>query len=173
MEKPWLLAMDLDGTVWDNLNISGVRPPYRRISDNEITNGDVRIKLLDDIIDFMEWCKTNGAIIISLSWNIKENALMALREFNIDRFFDYHATDYTPEKGRRLLEALKYLGDRGIKIDRSRIVYIDDRNIHMDEIKRLVGDIIFIHMWKDVDNYKKAKEIIYKNIIQSKSSRGA
>ncbi len=28
--KPWLLAMDLDGTVWDNLNISGINPPYEK-----------------------------------------------------------------------------------------------------------------------------------------------
>ena len=173
MEKPWLLAMDLDGTVWDNLNISGVKPPYKKISNDEITNGDVKIKLLDDVIEFMEWCKANGAIIISLSWNIKENALMALKEFNIDRFFDYHATDYTPEKGKRLLEILKYLDSIGIKIDKKRIVYIDDRNIHIDEIKKLVGDIIFIHMWKDAENYKRAMEIIYKDIIQSSNSSGA
>jgi len=28
--KTWLLAMDLDGTVWDHLDISKVELPYKK-----------------------------------------------------------------------------------------------------------------------------------------------
>ncbi|WP_287960157.1 magnesium-dependent phosphatase-1 [Acidiplasma sp.] len=163
--KPWLLAMDLDGTVWDNLNISGINPPYEKIDSEKIRGENTVVTIYKSAVEFMIWCKRHGAIITSLSWNKKEHAMEALEKFGIIDLFDYNATDYTPDKDKRLLDLINILKANGINITPDRIVYIDDRDIHMDAIKKSVGDIIFINIWKTAKNYDEAKDVIKKKIL--------
>ena len=43
--------------------------------------------------------------------------------------------------------ALKEISRRlGVEVSPCEVVYVDDRDIHLEEIRRLVGDIIFIKM---------------------------
>ncbi len=166
--KPWLLAMDLDGTVWDNLNISGIMPPYERINDEKIRGEDTIVTLYKEAVNFILWCRENGAIITSLSWNKKLHAKEALEKFGISDLFDYNSTDHTPDKDQRLLQLLNNLSEKGIFIDVNRIVYIDDRDLHMESIRKNVGDIIFINIWKTTKDYDEAKKIIMHKILSEK-----
>ncbi len=167
MVKNWILAMDLDGTVWDHLNISGVNPPYIRIDDIRIKNNDnVIITLYKSALDFMKWARSNGAIITSLSWNRTDYVNEALLKFGIMELFDYNSTDYTPDKDKRLLKLIEDLKISGINITPDRIVYVDDRDIHMESIRKNIGDIIFINIWKDIKDYEGAKKIIENRILK-------
>ena len=168
MTKNWILAMDLDGTLWNHLNISGVSPPYMRVDDASIKNNDnVIITLYKSALDFMKWAKSNGAIITSLSWNRTDYVNEALSKFGITELFDYHSTDYTPDKDQRLLKLIEKLKLSGIDITPDRIVYVDDRDIHMEAIRKNIGDIIFINIWKDIKNYDEAKKIVEDNILKT------
>ncbi len=163
--KPWLLAMDLDGTVWDNLNISGIMPPYEKINDDKIRGEKTIVTLYREAVNFIQWSKENGAIITSLSWNKKLHASEALEKFGISDLFDYNSTDVTPDKDQRLLRLLNSLSEKGIHIDVNRIVYIDDRDLHMDNIRKNIGDIIFINIWKTTKDYDEAKKIIMDRVL--------
>ncbi|MGC8565662.1 MAG: magnesium-dependent phosphatase-1 [Thermoplasmata archaeon] len=166
--KTWLLAMDLDGTVWDHLDISSVQPPYIRIDEGIIENTKgIKIKVYKEAIDFIKWSKNNGAIVTSLSWNITKYAMEALKVLGIENLFDYHLIEYHPEKYKLLLKLLKELENKGIKILPKNIVYIDDRDIHINDIKKYIGDIIFIWMWKNTKNYDDVKKIIIEKVIGS------
>jgi magnesium-dependent phosphatase-1 len=168
MIKPWILAMDLDGTVWDHLNISGVEPPYTRINSRQIKNPDnTIITIFECAVDFIKWAHENGAITTTLSWNRKDYAQEALQAFGICGLFDYNSTDHTPDKDQRLLQLINSLKEQGIYVPVNRVVYVDDRDLHMDAIRKNIGDIVFINIWKTTKNYLKAKEIVEMKIIES------
>ena len=163
---PWLLMMDLDGTVWDHLDISSVRPPYRVAGPGRIENQDgIVITVFPAAIEFIRWCRSNGAITCTLSWNHREYVMEALEKLGIMDLFDYHETEFSPAKDQRILHLLDVLRNKGITISPDRIVYVDDRDIHMDDIRQNVGNIVFLHIWKGVRNYEEARAIIRKNII--------
>jgi len=160
--------MDLDGTLWDHLNISGVNPPYMRIDELSIKNNDnVIITVYKSALDFMKWAKSNGAIITSLSWNRTDYVNEALAKLGISELFDYNSTDYTPDKDKRLLKLIEELKMSGIDIKPEMIVYVDDRDIHMEAIKKNIGNIIFINIWKDIKNYDDAKKIVEEKILKT------
>ncbi len=168
MIKNWILAMDLDGTLWDHLNISGVNPPYMRIDELSIKNNDnVIITVYKSALDFMKWAKSSGAIITSLSWNRTDYVNEALTKLGISELFDYNSTDYTPDKDKRLLKLIEELKMSGIDIKPEMIVYVDDRDIHMEAIKKNIGNIIFINIWKDIKNYDDAKKIVEEKILKN------
>jgi magnesium-dependent phosphatase-1 len=138
MIRPWILAMDLDGTIWDHLNISGVNPPYKRLDSKRIGNADnVTITLFQEAVDFIKWARENGAITTTLSWNRKDYAQEALETFGICNLFDYNSTDHTPDKDQRLLKLINLLNEQGMEIPAQRVVYIDDRDLHMEEYIRI------------------------------------
>ncbi len=166
MEKNWLLAMDLDGTVWDHLDITAVKLPYRYIGNNTIANDDdVKIILNSDAINFILWCRENGAYVTSLSWNKPENALEAIRAFGIEQLFDFHSIEYIEDKSIYLKKLLEKLKNMNIKINADRIVYVDDRDIHIKKIKEKIGNVIFINIWKEVKDFNEAKEIVKSKIL--------
>jgi magnesium-dependent phosphatase-1 len=167
MIRPWILAMDLDGTVWDHLNISGVEPPYTRVNASSIKNRDnVVITLFNEAITFIKWARSNGAIITTLSWNRRDYVEEALETFGISELFDYNSTDHTPDKDQRLLKLIKTLNGNGVHIPVDRVVYVDDRDIHMEEIKKNVGSIVFINIWKSAKNYRDAMAIVKEKILE-------
>lgn len=168
MKNNWLLAIDLDGTVWNHKDISAVPMPYKKISDGVIENNDgIRITVYPEALEFIKWARKNGGIITSLSWNIPENAMQALKVLGIDTLFDYHLIEYHPDKYRLLLKLLNELEKKNITIPPGRIVYVDDRDIHIQDIRKNIGNIIFIHIWREVKDFEDAKKIIYERIIKS------
>ncbi|MEM0117382.1 MAG: magnesium-dependent phosphatase-1 [Conexivisphaerales archaeon] len=162
----WLLAIDLDGTVWDHLDISLVDPPYRKVEEGTLVNNQgIRVRLNASAVEFIKWAKQNGAIVASLSWNKPANVFEALRKLGIAELFDHHATDYTAEKDRRLLELLEKLKSEKLNIPADRVVYVDDRDIHVDDIRKNVGDVFFIHIWKGVKDFSEAKRLIQEKLL--------
>jgi magnesium-dependent phosphatase-1 len=166
--KTWLLAIDLDGTVWDHLDISKVELPYKKIADGILENSQgIIVRVYKEALEFIGWAKMNGAIVTSLSWNIPENAVEALKTLGIYEIFDYHLIEYHPDKYKMLMKLLNELEIKGIKISAENIVYVDDRDIHINDIKKNIGNVLFIHMWKDAKSYEDAKKIIMEKIIGS------
>lgn len=160
---PWLLAMDLDGTLWDHLDISTVPPPYFADGKGRLRSADgTTIQLFPDAIDFIRWCKRSGAKVTSLSWNKPEYVLQALKALKVAELFDFHATEFTEEKHEMLLGLLRKLGRSGVVIPPHRVVYVDDRDIHIRDIRRRVGDVVFIHIWGEVSDYDAARRVVRK-----------
>jgi magnesium-dependent phosphatase-1 len=167
MIRPWILAMDLDGTVWNHLNISGVEPPYTKIDATSIKNRDnIKITLFEEAVKFIKWARENGAITTTLSWNRRDYVDEALETFGIAGLFDYSSTDHTPDKDQRLLRLINTLDRIGIYIPVDRVVYVDDRDIHMEAIKKNVGNIVFINIWKSAKDYSDACRIVRERILE-------
>jgi magnesium-dependent phosphatase-1 len=151
--EPWVLFLDLDGTLWDHLDISSLKPPFRRVSEDSIVDSQgVPVRLYRDVVEVARWARRSGGFVVALSWNIPEVAVEALKAFNILDLFDYLGIEDHPDKG---LVASKILGDlesRGYKVKPCRVVYVDDREIHVRGMRGRVGDITFIRAWVDFRN---------------------
>jgi magnesium-dependent phosphatase-1 len=161
-----LLATDIDGTLWDTLDISLVAPPYSPDGEGRLRSADgTTVRLIPEAIDFVKWCRSNGAKVTSLSWNIPERVFPAIEVLGISDLFDFHATEYTDAKHERLFDLLAELRRRGIIIPPNRVVYVDDRDIHIESIRKKVGDVVWIHIWKEVPDYKAARRIVMEKIL--------
>jgi len=165
--KPWLLATDIDGTLWDTLDISLVAPPYFADGKGRLrsANGTV-VRLIPEAIDFVRWCRKNGAKVSSLSWNIPERVFPAIEVLGISDLFDFHATEYTDAKHERLFDLLRELRRHGVTIPPERVAYVDDRDIHIESIRKRVGNVVWIHIWKEVPDYDAAKRVVRKKILE-------
>jgi len=162
--RRWLLLVDLDGTLWDHKDISTLDPPFRRISDDVIADSNnITVKLNREMIKVVKWARENGAIVSTLSWNIPEKALSALKAFDVVKYFDYITVENTRRKDIMIVKLLKKIeSEKGLKINLNDIIYIDDLTIHIDDIYRNIGKIHFLQIGVDFKTFEEAKAIIRK-----------
>ncbi len=150
------LFIDLDGTVWDYHDISSLEPPFRLVDKDVIEDQhSVRVKLMPGIRTLLAEAKKLGIVIAALSWNIPERAIEALKSFNIIDYFDKLHIEPHPHKGVVMARGLEELG-----IAPSFVLYVDDRDTHIDEIREIVGDVMFVQFGKDVKSHLELLEII-------------
>lgn len=157
-----LVAVDLDGTVWDHKDISSLYPPFRRISTHVIVdkNGEA-VNLRPRVEDFLKWARQEGFILSTLSWNDYDVAYQALRAFELDRYFHYIVVEPHPRKDKMLYRLLQQIKrERGVEIRPQDVVYIDDRDIHLREILENVGPVKFIHFGKDVKCFSEIPPLL-------------
>ena len=163
---PRVLFIDLDGTIWDCLDLSLLTPPFTKINEDEIADSTgVVVKLFPKVRDFLKWAKDTGVYVASLSWNVREIAIEALKAFGIHELFNNHYIEFHPHKGivmKKAINEIKAIIRQEIRS--CNIVYIDDRTIHLDEVRREVGDVIFIHMWRKYKDYDEVRMFLEKLI---------
>ncbi len=60
-----------------------------------------------------------------------------------------------------MARALKILSEKlGVRLKPESIVYIDDRDIHIGEIKEKVGNVLFLQAWRDFRDFNEALKLI-------------
>jgi len=65
-----LVILDLDLTLWDHRNVTGLARPFRRISDEAVEDErGVRVSLYPGVRRLLDSLRTRGLIIACASWN--------------------------------------------------------------------------------------------------------
>ena len=161
-----LLCLDLDGTLWDNDDVSALALPFKRINrDSFIDRNGVIVSLFPGVRDFLKETRQLPVIISTLSWNKFKNAYEALKVLDIAKYFDYILVEYHPRKDKMLLKLLsKIKRERKIEIKPESIIYVDDNEFHIADIRRDIGQVKFFHMWHDLKDFSELLEYI-KRII--------
>lgn len=164
----WLLFLDLDGTLWDHLDVSMLKPPFFKVKPDLVRDSEgVLIRLHYDIVKLLEWAKDDGALVSTLSWNKPSHALGVLEAFSLIKLFDYHGIEPHPAKEEYALKVVKTIEkEHGIKLKPCQIVYIDDRRIHVEGMVRKLGPIIFLQAWTDFRSFNEAKNKITKKLCK-------
>lgn len=144
-EPRGVLALDLDGTVWDHEDISKLRTPFRRLSRRKIVDDSGVVVTLNHGVDaVLTAAESAGYVIASLSWNNPEVASDALKAFGIYDRFHYHCIHPLPTKHTCLKELLALIeSETGVAISAGDVVYVDDRSIHAADIASYVGGVRF------------------------------
>jgi len=165
LDPSFLLLVDLDGTMWDHKNVSELEPPFKRVSETRVVDSrGVAVNLYQDTLKIVLWARSRGAIVSSLSWNEPEKALGVLEAFGIRGLFHHHMIENHPNKDIMISKLLAELGRKGTRIPLCRVVYIDDRTIHLEAIYRNIGKLVFLQAWKDFKSYEEAVEKIEERI---------
>jgi len=154
---PYVVFIDLDGTIWDHEDISQTTPPYTCNGDVLVDSKGTVVKLHSGVRSFIALLKNAGLKIFTLSWNDPAKALRALECLGLKNLFDGHAISNHPHKH---LEMLKVLRALEVPVKPCQVIYIDDRDIHVSEIVKSVGDVWFIHMWRHVHSFNELTHAI-------------
>ncbi|WP_456367228.1 magnesium-dependent phosphatase-1 [Thermococcus sp.] len=152
-----LLVLDLDGTLWDHEDASRLVPPFEFRGDCLIDALGEKLCLFSGVREFIEWASRRFLLTIA-SWNVEERIRPILEGFGLWDYFLFPKIEGHPNKADMIMRTLNELISGGYPIE--TVVYVDDRDIHLDEIRMNIPEIEFIHMWVDVGSFEELKELL-------------
>ncbi|MET1160056.1 MAG: magnesium-dependent phosphatase-1 [Thermoprotei archaeon] len=156
-----LVFIDLDLTIWDHWDASRLKPPFRRVSrDCIVDSTGESLCLYPCVREFLGELRKRGILVSSLSWNNPVIVLEILKVLSLNRYFDFHGIEYTPEKhlvARKVLEEVSARTNEVIKP--CEIVLIDDNEKHYQQLLHSIGEIKYIKPGKD---YSSLCELLHR-----------
>ncbi|WP_051400989.1 magnesium-dependent phosphatase-1 [Desulfurococcus amylolyticus] len=139
MDQCIILFMDLDGTLWDHDDISVLNPPFKRVSELEFTDSlGEKVRLNTVAIEILRYALSHGFITSTLSWNMPEKTLEALKVMEVDKLFHYNAIEYHPDKASMALKILRSLREKSRCLGGASIIYIAGKYTSTTRGKRWV-----------------------------------
>ncbi len=152
-----LLVLDLDGTLWDHEDASQLTPPYEFHGDSLTDAYGEELRLFPGVREFLEWA--SGRFILTIaSWNVEERVRPILEGFGLWDYFTFPKIEGHPNKADMIRRTLEELASIGYEID--EVIYVDDRDLHIDEIKMTLPEVEFVHMWVDVRSFEELRELL-------------
>jgi magnesium-dependent phosphatase-1 len=150
-----LVVMDADGTIWNHHSVSELVSPFRLISRDiaEDRYGD-KVVLKERLRDFLEFAKHKGILVSLASWNEPENVFELLSVFKISDYLVYPMAEPHPNKNLMIKRILVNLEMKGIKVHPEEVLYIDDRDIHLMEVRESIGNVNFLKFGYDVGSWQ-------------------
>ncbi|NJE05287.1 magnesium-dependent phosphatase-1 [Thermococcus sp. M36] len=152
-----LLILDLDGTLWDHEDASRLIPPYEFHGDYLRDVHGEGLRLFPGVRDFLGWASERFVLSIA-SWNVEERVRPILEGFGLWGYFVFPKIEFHSDKADMIRRTLREMESAGYEID--HVTYIDDRNIHVDEIKMELPEVHFIHMWVDVKSFEELRKLL-------------
>lgn len=158
-----LVVFDADKTLWTHPDISSLFLPFKLVSRDSLTdaNGET-FQLFDGVRELLEALENRKVINTIASWNRPEPVKDALRLFGIDHFFKIVKAEFHPEKYLMIESIISELARTGIEFNVHEILYVDDRILHLEQIRKKIGPIHFIQMWVDVKAHNEIMEYVEK-----------
>ncbi len=152
-----LLVLDLDGTLWDHEDASRLVPPYEFHGDCVVDAFGERLCLFPGVREFLEWASGRFLLTIA-SWNVEERVRPILEGFGLWDYFLFPKIEGHPNKADMIMRTLEELASIGYNME--DVIYVNDRDIHVDDIKMTLPEVDFVHMWVDVKSFEELRELL-------------
>lgn len=153
-DKKWLLLVDLDKTLWDHDDISQLKPPFKKINGLSIVDSNgVKVSVYSEIVYLVKWAKSNGALTVTLSWNVPEVAIEALKALELTDLFDYHAIEYISRKDLIAKRLVEEITRNGLLDVLECVVFIDDLEDNIKKVSSVIPRLCGILAWFDFKDY--------------------
>ncbi len=92
--------------------------------------------------EFLEWA--SGRFLLSIaSWNVEERVRPILEGFGLWDYFVFPKIEFHPDKADMIRRTLRELELSGYDVE--EVIYVDDRDIHIEDVKTAISFIRFIH----------------------------
>lgn len=158
-----LVVFDADKTLWSHPNVSDLTLPFKLVDQNNISDaGGETFHLFEGIRDMLEALRKRNAIITLASWNKPEPVKEALQLLGIEKFFRVVKAEFHPNKHLMVEDILSSLSKDGITLKPDEILYVDDRDMHVDKIRGRIGELHFVQMWVDAKTPRDILEYVKK-----------
>ena len=152
-----LLVLDLDGTLWDHEDASRLVPPYKFHGDCLTDAHGEELHLFPGVREFLEWASWRFLLTIA-SWNVEERVRPILEGFGLWDYFLFPKIEGHPNKADMIRRTLEELASIGYTIE--DIIYVDDRDLHVGEVRMTLPEVGFVHMWVDVKSFEELRELL-------------
>ncbi|ASJ05260.1 magnesium-dependent phosphatase-1 [Thermococcus barossii] len=152
-----LLVLDLDGTLWDHEDASQLTPPYEFHDDYLVDSNGQKLRLFPGVREFLEWA--SGRFILSIgSWNIEERVRPILEGFSLWDYFLFPKIEGHPDKADMIKRTIWELQSIGYDVD--GVIYVDDRTLHVEDVRKALPNLKFIHMWVDAKSFEELRKLL-------------
>jgi HAD superfamily phosphatase (TIGR01681 family) len=164
-----LVVLDCDGTLWDHLDVSGLALPFRQVTPDSVADAQgVRVTLFGGTRALLEGLRQRGIIISVASWNHPEPVFQIFHLLDIGRYFRHPQVEFHPDKAAMISRLLQMLAAEGLALalsdeapsrltprnggrdGASEVLYVDDRTLHIEHVRQVVGNIHFLQMGVDI-----------------------
>ncbi|AIF70077.1 Magnesium-dependent phosphatase [Palaeococcus pacificus DY20341] len=152
-----LLVLDLDGTLWDHEDASRMVPPFEVYGNRVVDAYGRKLELFEGVKEFLDWASEHFILSIA-SWNVEDVVKLILESLGLWEYFLFPKIENHPNKADMIERTLEQLTNAGYKID--EVIYVDDRTLHIEDIKRRMPNVKFIHMWVDVKSFEELKSVL-------------
>ncbi|KUJ99680.1 MAG: Uncharacterized protein XD43_0663 [Thermococcales archaeon 44_46] len=115
------------------------------------------LHLFPGVRDFLEWASERFILTIA-SWNLEERVRPILEGFGLWDYFMFPKIEGHPNKADMIKRTVEELTSIGYSLE--EIIYVDDRAIHIDDIRTIFPDIKFIQMWVDAKSFEELRELL-------------
>lgn len=167
MRKKWLLAIDLDKTLWDCSDISKLSLPFEKRSKYLFSDSQGSlVKVHSEIVELLGWARSNGAVVSVISWNEENKAVEALKVSNVIELIDFYVIENHPRKDLMALKLHRELSRKNLGEVTKCIVYIDDMEPFLRQVSQVFPNACTLRAWKDftdaISLYKRVCECLTK-----------
>jgi len=146
-----LVVLDCDGTLWDHLDVSSLALPFRQVSPDSVEDAQgVRVTLFGGTRALLEGLRQRGIVISAASWNPPEPVFQIFHLLDIGRYFRHPQVEFHPDKAAMISRLLQTLAAEGVVLQPSEVLYVDDRTLHIEHVRQVVGDVHFLQMGVDI-----------------------
>jgi len=149
-----LVIIDADRTIWTHHSVSSLIAPIKLISRDvaQDMNGS-RVELHQGFRAFLDFVSDNKIFLSLASWNEPENVFELLSLYDVDKYFVCPVAEPHPNKYLMVQKIIMNLGQKGISILPREILFIDDNDTYLTEIREAVGYVNYLKYGVDVRNW--------------------
>jgi len=149
-----LIVFDCDRTLWDHPDVSGLRLPFVRAGADSVKDQDgVIVTLFPGVRRMLDELLRQGYILSIASWNDPEAAFQPLTLLELLPLFRHPKADLHIPKATMIAEILSDLATEGIRLTPAQVVFIDDRDHHIEAVPVELPGIHALQMWVDLKSH--------------------
>ncbi len=137
-----LVIFDCDRTLWDQVDVSGLRPPFRKIDGETVADarGEL-VRLFPHVREVLEALLARGIVCSVASWNDPEPVGAIFDLLDLRRYFSRPKVEPHLRKERMISALLRELADDGLRLRPEEVLFVDDRRAHLTRVREAIGAI--------------------------------